>query len=203
MIEIVFKGGIMMWPIIISSIIALAIIIERLIRFSQVSIDTRKFMKDVVALIEKGKIQDALSLAESLSSPVAAVVSAGLRKYGRSREEIEEAMKDASIYEIPRLEKNLTGLATIAHITPLMGLLGTVLGMVHTFQIVQMKATAFAPVNPADLAGGIWEALITTAAGLFVAIPTYVAYNYFVSRVNNIVIDMERSAIDVILAMSE
>ncbi len=202
MISVVLKGGIMMWPIMLCSVIAVAIIIERFIRFSQMSIDTQRFISDIVSLVEKGKVQDAIILAEETPGPVASVVKAGLRKYGRSREEIEEAMKDASIYEIPKLEKNLTGLATIAHITPLMGLLGTVLGMVHTFQIVQSKATAFSPVNPADLAGGIWEALLTTAAGLFVAIPTYVAYNYFVSRTNNMVIDMERSAVDLLLAMT-
>ncbi len=203
MIDVISKGGIMMWPIILCSVIALAIIIERLIRFSQMSIDTRRFLNDVISLVEKGKIEQALSLAEQTPGPVAAVVFAGLRKYGHRREEIEEAMKDASIYEIPKLEKNLTGLATIAHISPLMGLLGTVLGMVHTFQMVQAKASSFAPINPSDLAGGIWEALLTTAAGLFVAIPTYVAYNYFVSRTNNMIIDMERSAIELLLAMSE
>ncbi len=203
MISVISKGGIMMWPIMACSVIALAIVIERLIRFSQMTIDTRRFLNDVISLVEKGKIEQALALAEQTPGPVAAVVAAGLRKYGRKREEIEEAMKDASIYEIPKLEKNLTGLATIAHISPLMGLLGTVLGMVHTFQIVQAKASSFAPVNPADLAGGIWEALLTTAAGLFVAIPTYVAYNYFVSRTNNMIIDMERSAIELLLAMSE
>ncbi len=203
MIDVISKGGIMMWPIILCSIIALAIVIERIIRFSQMSIDTRRFLTDIISLVEKGKIEQALSLAEQTPGPVAAVVFAGLRKYGHRREEIEEAMKDASIYEIPKLEKNLTGLATIAHISPLMGLLGTVLGMVHTFQMVQAKASSFAPINPSDLAGGIWEALLTTAAGLFVAIPTYVAYNYFVSRTNNMIIDMERSAIELLLAMSE
>ncbi len=201
MINILLKGGIMMWPILLASIISLAIIIERFIRFSQMSIETRKFLDEVISLVEKGKIEQALLLAEETPGPVSAVVAAGLKRYGRSREEIEEAMKDASIYEIPKMEKNLTGLATIAHVSPLMGLLGTVLGMVHTFQVVQAKASAFSPVNPADLAGGIWEALLTTAAGLFVAIPTYIAYNYFVSRTNNTIIEMERSAVELLLAM--
>ncbi len=201
MISVIVKGGIMMWPIVLCSVIALAIVIERFIRFAQVSIDSRKFISDIISLVEKGRIQDALSIAEQTPGPIAMVVKAGLRRYGRSKEEIDEAMRDASIYEIPKLEKNLTGLATIAHISPLMGLLGTVLGMVHTFQVVQAKATTFSPVNPADLAGGIWEALLTTAAGLFVAIPTYVAYNYFVSRVNNIIVEMERCAVELLMVL--
>ena len=203
MASVILKGGVMMWPIIICSVIALAIVIERLVRFKQATIDTRHFVSQIVKLIEKGKIKNALVLAEETPGPIASVVRAALSKYGRSKEEIEEAMQDASIYEIPWLERNLSGLATIAHISPLMGLLGTVLGMVKTFQIIQLKASAFTPVNPSDLAGGIWEALLTTAAGLFVAIPAYVAYNYLVSRVNNFVIDMERTAVDIMLAMSE
>jgi len=94
-------------------------------------------------------------------------------------------------------------LATIAHITPLLGLLGTVLGMVRAFQVIQEKATAAYPINPGDLAGGIWEALITTVAGLAIAIPTFVAYNFLVSRVESIVLDMERSSTDLINILSQ
>ena len=87
-------------------------------------------------------------------------------------------------------------MATIAHIAPLLGLLGTVTGMIKSFQVIQMKAAAMAPVNPGDLAGGIWEALLATLAGLSVAIPTYVAYNYLISQVDGFIYDMEKSATD-------
>ena len=111
-------------------------------------------------------------------------------------------VEEAAQLEIPRLEKHLPVLATIAHIAPLLGLLGTVTGMIRSFQVIQMKALALAPVNPGDLAGGIWEALLATVAGLAVAIPTYVAYNYLTSQVDNLVYDMERSATDLVNLLS-
>jgi biopolymer transport protein ExbB len=107
------------------------------------------------------------------------------------------------MHEVPRLEKNLNALATIAHISPLLGLLGTVTGMLRCFQIIQQKATTLNPVNPGDLAGGIWEALITTVAGLIVAIPTYVAYNYLVNQADNLVLDMETAATELINILSQ
>ena len=124
-------------------------------------------------------------------------------KYDRSKEDIKQAMDDASLYEIPLLEKNLTAIATIAHISPLLGLLGTVTGLVRCFQVIQSKTTTFAPVNPSDLAGGIWEALITTVAGLMVAIPMFVIYNYLVSKVNGFIIEMERRATELVNFLSE
>jgi len=107
-------------------------------------------------------------------------------------------VEDAGLHEVPRLEKNLGVLATIAHIAPLIGLLGTVTGMVRAFQVIEQKAVAMTPVNPGDLAGGIWEALITTVAGLAVAIPTYVAYNFLVTKVDGFVLEMEKSATDLV-----
>ncbi|GAG22375.1 unnamed protein product, partial [marine sediment metagenome] len=103
----------------------------------------------------------------------------------------------------PLLGKNLGVLATIAHIAPLLGLLGTVVGMLKAFQVIEGKAMSMVPVNPGDLAGGIWEALITTVAGLSVAIPTYVAYNYLVSRVDSFVLDMEKSATELVNLLSD
>ena len=104
---------------------------------------------------------------------------------------------------MPRLEKHIGLLSTIAHISPLLGLLGTVTGMVRAFQVIQEKTASFNPVSPGDLAGGIWEALLTTVAGLIVAIPTVVVYNYLVNRVDEFVVEMERSATEVINILSQ
>ena len=106
------------------------------------------------------------------------------------------------MYEIPKLKKNIGMLATIAHITPLLGLLGTVLGMVEAFRVIQEKASMLYPINPGDLAGGIWKALITTVAGLSVAIPTFVVYNYLVSRVKSTVLDMEKNSTELVNILS-
>jgi biopolymer transport protein ExbB len=124
-------------------------------------------------------------------------------KYDRSRSQIKEAIEDASLYEIPKLEKNLPVLATVAHISPLLGFLGTVTGMVVSFQTIQTKAATSYPVLPGDLAGGIWEALLTTVAGLLVAIPAFVAYNYLVSRINNIILEMEKASTELVNFLTE
>ena len=100
------------------------------------------------------------------------------------------------------MEKHLPILATIAHIAPLLGLLGTVSGMIKAFQVIQSKAATMIPVNPGDLAAGIWESLLATLAGLLVAIPTYVAYNYLVNQVDSLAYDMERSATDLVNLLS-
>ncbi len=196
MIEIIQKGGPLMYLIILCSILALSVTMERIYHLYKARIDTKEFMKKIITILRRDKIIEAIDICDRTPGPIAHVLKAGILKHDRSRQEIKEAIGDAAIHEIPRLEKNLSVLATIAHITPLLGLLGTVTGMVKTFQVIEEKASLFSPVNPGDLAGGIWEALLTTVAGLAVAIPAYVAYNYLISRVDGFVLDMERSATD-------
>lgn len=196
MIEIIQKGGPLMYLIVLCSILALSVVMERIYHLYKARIDTKEFMKKIITILRRDKIIEAIDICDRTPGPVAHVLKAGILKHDRSRQEIKEAIDDAAIHEIPRLEKNLSVLATIAHITPLLGLLGTVTGMVKAFQAIEEKASLFSPVNPGDLAGGIWEALLTTVAGLAVAIPAYVAYNYLISRVDGLVLDMERSATD-------
>jgi biopolymer transport protein ExbB len=153
--------------------------------------------------MKRHQIKEALELCEVTKNPLSQVLKAGILKYDRGREQIKEAIADAALYEEPHLEKNMTALATIAHISPLLGLLGTVLGMVRSFQIIQAKSTAYAPVSPGELAGGIWEALLTTVAGLLVAIPAFVAYNYLVSRINNFILEMEKASTELVNFLTE
>jgi biopolymer transport protein ExbB len=197
------KGGPIMWPILLCSVIAFAIVIERLLRLRQEQIDTKSFMEQISKSLKRNKIMEALDLCDRTGGPIAAILKAGILKHDRGRNEIREAIEDASIHEVPRLERNLPVLATVAHVAPLLGLLGTVTGLVAAFQVIETKATALNPVNPGDLAGGIWEALLTTVFGLVVAIPTYVAYNYLVSRVDGFVLEMERSATDLLNILGE
>lgn len=160
-------------------------------------------MEDLGKQLKHNKIVEAIDYCDRTPGPVAHTLKAGILKHDRARTEIKEAVEGAALSEVPRLEKNLGVLATIAHITPLLGLLGTVAGMIRCFQVIQLKASAFNPVSPGDLAEGIWIALITTAAGLTVAIPTLVAYNYLVNCVNNLVLDMERSTTELINILSQ
>jgi len=115
---------------------------------------------------------------------------------------IKDSIETTALYEIPTLEKNLHFLSTIAHISPLLGLLGTVTGLVRCFYIIEKKASSFGVVNPSDLAGGIWEALITTVAGLCIAIPAYIAYNYFVNKVNILTLEAERVSLELLEIVS-
>ena len=203
LVPIIHKGGPIMVPIILCSIFGFAIAIEKKWQLYKAKIDTEEFLKKILATIQRLQIKEAIEMCESVQSPVSRILKAGIMKYTHSKEEIRQAMEDASLYEIPKLEKNLTALATIAHISPLLGLLGTVTGLVRCFQTIQEKTSLFTPINPADLAGGIWEALITTVGGLIVAIPIFVIYNYLVSRINNFILEMERSATELVNFLSE
>jgi biopolymer transport protein ExbB len=200
--DIIQKGGPMMYLIILSSIIAFGVVIDRVYNLHKARIDTDKFMDAITAVLKRNKIIESIEMCNNTPGPIAHIVKAGILKHDRSKPEIKEAVEEAAQLEIPRLEKHLPILATIAHIAPLLGLLGTVTGMIKSFQVIQLKALALTPVNPGDLAGGIWEALLATVAGLAVAIPTYVAYNYLISQVDNLVYDMEKSATDLVNLLS-
>jgi biopolymer transport protein ExbB len=203
MLELIQKGGPVMYPIILCSIIALAIMVERLYHLHKIKIDTRDFMNNIELSVKRNRIAEAINICDKTPGPIAHIVKSGILKHDRSRQEIRESIEDAGHQEIPGLEKHLSLLATIGHISPLLGLLGTVTGMVRAFQVIQEKTASFSPVSPGDLAGGIWEALLTTVAGLIVAIPTIVAYNYLVNRVEEFVLDMERSATEIINLLSQ
>ena len=191
MITLFIKGGPLMILIGLCSVIAVAVFLERVFQFRRARIDTERFMNGIRNLLKKKSYIEALTICEETPGPVAAVLKSGILKHDHSKEQIKEAMENTSHYEIPRLERNLVILSTIAQIAPLIGLLGTVTGMIKAFMKIQEKAGF---VNPGDLAQGIWEALITTAGGLVVAIPAFVAFNYLAHRVNHFVLDMEKSS---------
>ena len=201
--QIFLAGGPIMWPILLCSVFALAIILEKTWFIRKIKVDTQDFLEKILAKMRHHQVKDALEICDSVQSPVSNIIKAGILKYDRPRPQIKEAIEDASLHEVPKLEKNLSALATIAHIAPLLGLLGTVTGMVRCFQTIQAKATAFHPVSPGDLAGGIWEALLTTVAGLIVAIPAFVAYNYLVSRTNNFILEMEKASTELVNFLTE
>ncbi|MCM8785743.1 MAG: MotA/TolQ/ExbB proton channel family protein [Candidatus Omnitrophica bacterium] len=188
---IVVKGGYIMIPIFICGVLTLAIIIERFIYLKNSQIDSERFISEIENLIKKRKIREAIEKCEKYNKPVPNIIKAGLLKLDRTRDEIKETIEDSANHQIPELEKYLVILATIAVISPLLGLLGTVTGMIKAFMVIEMKEGL---VHPGELARGIWEALITTVGGLVVAIPAYLSYNYFVSYINNLILEMEKSA---------
>ena len=188
---LVVKGGLIMIPISLCGALTLAIIIEKLLALKHAAKDTEKFLSEMEGLLKGRQIKECVQLCDRYAQPIPRIIKAGLLKSDRSHEEIKEAIQDAASHEIPLLEKYLGILASIATVAPLLGLLGTVTGLIKAFMVIQARGGL---VNPGDLAGGIWEALVTTVGGLVVAIPAYLGYNYFVSRVNTLVLEMEKSA---------
>ena len=196
--SLIKSGGPIMAPIILCSVFALGIVIEKLLYFVFIKTNVPRLKKKVFDYIKNNRIKESIELCNASHSPVAKILKAGILKFGAPREAIKESMEDVSLFEIPKLESRLSALATIAHISPLLGLLGTVTGMTASFHTIQVRAASLNPVTPGDLAGGIGEALLTTVAGLMVAIPTFVAYNYFVHRTNHFVLEMERGATELV-----
>jgi len=194
-VNIIFSGGIVMWPIALCSVVALAITIERIWSLRRASIDMVEFMESMRDVIRQNRMQEAIGICDQTDGPVARILRAGLLKHNRSKEDIREAIEDAGHLEVPRLERYLSALATCAQVATLLGLLGTVQGMIKAFGQIQHKQ---GQVNPSDLAEGIGNALVTTAAGLTIAIPTIVVYNYFVSRVDNMILQMEISSSELV-----
>ena len=201
--QIFLAGGPVMWPIFLCSVFALALALEKFWHLHKITIDTQAFLSKILEKVKRHEIKEALQICDSAKSPIANILKAGILKYDRPRPQIIESIEDASLYEIPRIEKNLNALATIAHVSPLLGLLGTVTGMVRCFQTIQAKSSTFHPISPGDLAGGIWEALLTTVFGLVVAIPTFVAYNYLVSRINHFILEMEKASTELVNFLTE
>ena len=172
-------GGITMHFISILSLISVTTIIYKLIVFRQVKLNLNEFIAKVRGALLKGNIQGAMEVCEQHKGPVAAIVKSGLLKFGKPRDEIEKTMENAAIHEVAYLEKNLAVLATIANIAPLLGFLGTVVGMILSFDVIAQHGLN----NPGLVAKGISVALLTTAYGLIVAFVTQPFYNYFTSKV--------------------
>jgi len=195
---LILKSGWLIIPIFLSSFFSVAIIVERLLFYFSIKSNNLLVVSKILELVRKDKITEAIDICEKNPFYATSILKSGLSHYEEPKDVIREAMENTSLYEIPKLERNLNFLSTIAHITPLLGLLGTVVGLVKCFYIIEQKTANIGLVNPADLAGGIWEALLTTVAGLCVAIPSYIMYNYFVHKVNLLTLGAERAATELL-----
>ena len=196
--ELISKSGWLIVPIILSSFFSVAIIVERLLFYFSIKSNNLLVISKILDLVRKNKITEAIGICEKNPFYATNILKSGLSHYEKPKDVIKEAMENTSLYEIPKLEKNLNFLSTIAHVSPLLGLLGTVVGLVKCFYIIEQKTVSMGLVNPSDLAGGIWEALLTTVAGLCVAIPSYIMYNYFVHKVNLLTLGAERAATELL-----
>ncbi len=191
LLSVLAKGGWLMIFIGIFSLIALGIFIERILVLRKAKINLNAFLIKIRQYLSKNDFQNALLLCANTPGPIPSVLEKGIRMRDQGREEIKDAIESAGRAEIYQLEKGFSALATISGVAPLTGFLGTVTGMIRAFMRIQELG---GNVNATVLAGGIWEALITTAAGLLVGILTLLAYNYLVAKVQRFVFELEISS---------
>lgn len=194
------QGGLVFYLILLTSAVAVVVFIERFLYCHRAQINSTEFLNGVRTVLKRNNVVEALSICEATPGPVARLVRTAILNRDNGRERIREALEEAGLAEVPRLEEKLNLLATIAQLAPLLGLLGTVLGFIQTFMAMEQEGLY---ANLGQLSEGIWKALICAAAGLAVAIPAHAGYNYLVSRVNSIVLDMERAATEIVNIVAE
>lgn len=200
LIQMFLKGGLVMWPILACSIIGLAIVIEKFLVIKKAKINVPAFSIKIRGILKRKDLTGAINYCMEEKSPISNIIRRGLKKHKFGRKRVIESIESAGKQEISKLEKGLATLATVAGAAPMLGFLGTVTGMIAAFMKIQeLQGSA----SPSDLASGIWEALLTTAFGLFVGIPALALYNYFVSLISKIVLDMERVATDILDVLDE
>ena len=192
--DFVIKGGVMMIPIGLCSLVVLAVVVERLLLLRRSRIIPPGFLQSVRAAFSTGGADEALRYCKSSASSIGAILAAGLRRAGASEQIIEKQIADAGEREIAVLRKRLRALSVIAAVAPLLGLLGTIFGMIRAFQTVAVSGEALGRTEL--LAGGIYEAMVTTAAGLLVAIPALISYHWIAAKVDRLVADMDHLCVE-------
>jgi biopolymer transport protein ExbB len=198
--ELTLAGGPIMVPIGILSLIAVYIIVERVLVYKKASLDPEPFMSKVKGLVLKGDVNGARMLCTQENTPIARMIEKGIARIGNPLKNIEASIENVGKIEVFRLEKNLSTLATVAGAAPMMGFLGTVMGMVEAFIAISQEEGT---VSPKLLSSGIYTAMITTVAGLMVGLVAYLGYNYLITQVQKIVHKMEYTSIDFIDLLQE
>jgi biopolymer transport protein ExbB len=194
------NGGPVIWLILIAAAIAIAVFIERALHCHRAQINSTEFLNGVRNVLKRENVVEAISICDATPGPVARLVKTAILNRDKGRERVREAVEEAGLTEVPLLEEKLNLLATIAQIAPLLGLLGTIIGFMDVFKVVGKEGLYS---NMELLSDGIWHALICAAGGIAVAIFAHAGYNYLVSRVNKIVLDMERVSGEIVNIVTE
>ena len=196
-------GGPVIWLILIAAAIAIAVFIERALHCHRAQINSTEFLNGVRNVLKRENVVEAISICDATPGPVARLVKTAILNRDKGRERLREAVEEAGLTEVPLLEEKLNLLATIAQIAPLLGLLGTIIGFMDVFKGLQADGLYAHLSGDHSLADGIWHALICAAGGIAVAIFAHAGYNYLVSRVNKIVLDMERVSGEIVNIVTE
>ncbi|PIE03349.1 MAG: flagellar motor protein MotA [Acidobacteria bacterium] len=187
--DYIMKGGpAIMGFLTLLLIIGLAFIVERWIALSRAKVDTKKFLGDIQNALGAKNVKEAVSVCEKFKGPIASILKTGLMKFGKPKEEVEKIMETSAMHEIARLERGLPVLSTISNLAPIIGFLGTVTGMINSFDALSQLN------DPGAVAAGISQALLTTATGLIVSVPCLLAYSYYTSRVNAFIREIESAS---------
>lgn len=195
-VELMKDGGPVMWIILLCSLVAMYVFMEKWFQFHRDQIKVNELMKGLTNVLRRDGFIEAISLCDHTPGPVARMLTTMILAYERGDRDLETAAEEAALTEIPKLERNLAVLGTVGYIAPLLGLFGTVLGMIGLFQDISQAESSY--LTATVLSASLNMALLTSAAGLAVAIPCYVAYNYLVSRISTMTLDMEKSAREMI-----
>jgi biopolymer transport protein ExbB len=194
------NGGPVIWLILIAAATAAVVFVERALFCHRSQINSAEFLNGVRTVLKRDNVVEAVSICDATPGPVARLVKAAILNRDKGRDRVREAVEEAGLIEVPRLEEKLNLLATIAQIAPLLGLFGTIVGFIDIFGQVEQSGLYS---NIEFLSHGVWKALICGAGGVGVAIPAHAGYNYLVSRVNKIVLDMERAAAEIVNIVAE
>jgi biopolymer transport protein ExbB len=194
------SGGPVFLLILLAGAVAIVVFIERFFHCHRAQINSTEFLNGVRNVLRRDNVVEAISICDATPGPVARLVKTAILNRDNGRDRVRESLEEAGLVEVPRLEEKLNLLATIAQLAPLLGLFGTVIGLMGTFQDIKHAGPT---AHAGDLSEGVWRALICCAAGLAVSIPAHAAYNYLVSRVNSIVLDMERAATEIVNIVTE
>lgn len=198
--SLIANGGSVIWLILIAAATAFVVFLERALFCHRSQINSAEFLSGVRNVLKRDNVVEAVSICDATPGPVARLVKAAILNRDKGRERVREAVEEAGLVEVPRLEEKLNLLATIAQIAPLLGLFGTIIGFMDIYGQVEQHGLYS---NLEMLSHGIWKALICSAAGIGVAIPAHAGYNYLVSRVNKIILDMERAAAEIVNVVTE
>ena len=199
-IDLLFQGGFMMIPILVLSLGAVYIFVERVLTINKATMTPDEFMSSVKGKVQSGDINGAKVLCAASDTPIARMIEKGVNRIGNPLKSIEVSIENVGKIEIFKLEKNLSLMATISGAAPMLGFLGTVIGMIQAFIAIAQEEGS---VSPKLLSEGIYTAMVTTAAGLFVGILAYLGYNYLVTRVQKVIHKMEYTSVDFIDMLQE
>ncbi len=194
MIDYFIKGGFFMWPILIFFIFGLAVSIERIWSLTRASINTKKFLTKIQTALREGGVEAAKEICENTRGPIASIFHAGLSRFDKGIEQVEKSIVSAGSIEMAFLERGLVWLSLVISVAPMLGFLGTVAGMIRAFEDI----AAANDISPSIVANGISIALLTTLFGLVVAIIIQFFHNFFVSRIDKLIIDMEESSVELV-----